>query len=255
MKKSLTASVVRSFAALAMLLPIAGMSASGQSRDLPEGMTDNGEIVEATPATVGERVKSKDSKAAEVFMNLDVRTLDLLSKETREYMLLYWDSDSITDVANELNGLSHLDTVTNDYLKVTLTDASTLEIKILPLKKGGTVAMTVYTIGDSEEAPDSEIKFWDSSLKELPASKFFKTPVIADFFSIPKGCATTMKEIREMIAFPTVEYNASADSDSLTARLSVEKRVAVDDYNILKLFLKPALKYEWNGSRFTSSIK
>ncbi len=56
-----------------------------------------------------------------------------------------------------------------------------------------------------------------------------------------------MKEIREMVPFPTVEYSANAENNSISARLTVGEFMNLDDYNIVKLFLKPEITLEWKG--------
>ena len=110
--------------------------------------------------------------------------------------------------------------------------------------------MTVYTVGADPQAADSQINFYDEALKPLEVKKYFVAPELKDFFDIPKGSVTTMKEIREMIPFPTVKYNASPSNDSLTARLTVEEYINEDDWNIIKLFLKPEINLEWKKEQY-----
>lgn len=192
-----------------------------------------------------------DNPAKDAFLRLDVNVLEVLSKDTREYMMSYWEADSVVKVANEFNGLSHLDTVAPGYLKVRLTNVSTLEIKILPLKNGEKLAMTVYTIGGRSEAPDSELGFFSyPELQRLETKKYFKAPELKQYFEIPKGCTTNIKEIKEMIPFPTYVFSVSPKDDNLTGRLSIGDYINQDDYNILKIFLKPEVKYLWDGKAF-----
>lgn len=182
--------------------------------------------------------------AREVFSGLQVPALDLLKKSQRLDMLDYWDADSIHKAVNGLGGQSWLMTVTPDYLKVAVSPVSTFEVKLLPLKKD-TVVMTISTVGDSVQAPDSKVAFYDRSLRPLDTSKLLVAPDLSLFFDIPKGSATKMSEIREMIPFPTVEYSVDKESNDLKARLTVERFMDVDDYNIIKLFLKPEITAVW----------
>lgn len=206
-------------------------------------------VMSAQPAAA--EATAADNPAIDAFLRLDVNVLELLNKDTREYMISYWEADSIVKVANEFNGMSRLDTVAPGYLKVELTDVSTLQIKILPLKNGGKLAMSVYTIGGRNEAPDSEIRFFSyPALEPLETSKYFKAPELKSYFSIPKGCTTNMKEIQEMIPFPTYLFTAAADNDSLTGKLTIGDYINRDDYNILKIFLNPEVKYLWDGKKF-----
>lgn len=185
------------------------------------------------------------------FIDFPAPALDLLTKSMRLDLLDYYEADSIYRVTNAMEGLSFLDTVATDYLKLEVTPVTSLQIKLLPLRKGGVIVMSVYTAGGDGQAPDSDVRFYDSDLRELPRDKFMKYPQLKDFFSIPKGSLTSQKEIDSMIPFPTVEFTASPGSDVIKARLTVGEYINQDDYNILRLFLKPDVELRWNGRKIT----
>lgn len=190
--------------------------------------------------------------ARKVFTDLQTSALELLPKSTRLDMLDYWDVDSVYKASNVMEGLSWLENVTPDYLKVRITPVSVLEIKILPGKKGK-FAMTVYTVGDDVQAQDSQISFYDENLTLLPTDKYLEMPPLKYFFDIPKGSATKMQEIEAMIPFPTIAFNASPDNDNLEVRLTVEKYMNEDDWNIAKLFVKPYITLDWKKDKYRYS--
>lgn len=198
-----------------------------------------------------EKTELTDSvfNARYVFEKIHTSALEILSPSTRLDMLDYWDVDSVYKASNVMDGLSWLENLTPDYLKVRITPVSTLEIKILPEKKGRLV-MTVYTVGDDVQAQDSEIKFYDENLNPVATSKHLEMPAVKDFFDIPKGSATKMKEIEDMIPFPTIAFNANPDNDNLEARLTVEKYINQDDWNIAKLFVKPYVTLQWKKDKY-----
>ena len=187
--------------------------------------------------------------ARKVFEKLHSSALEILPPSTRLDMLDYWDVDSVYKASNAMEGLSWLENVTPGFLKVRITEVSSLEIKLLPDKKGK-IVMTVYTVGDDVQAQDSRIRFYDESLAELPSEKYLVMPRLKDFFEIPKGSATKIKEIEQMIPFPTVAFSANPDNDNLEARLTVEKYINQDDWNIAKLFVKPSVTLEWKKGKY-----
>ncbi|MDE6768484.1 MAG: DUF3256 family protein [Muribaculaceae bacterium] len=196
---------------------------------------------------VSAQVKPGDSAltARSVFERLQGPALELLKPTSRLDMLDYWDTDSVYRVKNALNGQSWLETVAPDYLKVNITPVSTLEIKLLPVKKGE-VIMTIYTVGGDGQARDSRIEFYDpATLAPIDGTAYFTEPDLKVFFDIPKGSLTSMKEIREMIPFMTVEYGASSGSNDLTAKMTAADYINVDDRNIVKVFLLPEVKTQW----------
>ncbi|MDE6753046.1 MAG: DUF3256 family protein [Muribaculaceae bacterium] len=190
--------------------------------------------------------ESPKFNAREVFANLHTPGLEQLSKTTRLDMADYWEADSVFKVAGSLGGASWLEALTADYARVRVTPVSTVEIKILPYKKDKIVAC-LFTVGDSVQAKDTEVNFYDASLRPLNKKKFFSAPDLSQFFEIPKGSSTSMKEIREMVPFPTVAYSLSPENTEMTARLTVEDYINPDDWHIIRLFLKKDLKAIWKG--------
>lgn len=184
------------------------------------------------------------------FVEMPGSILDLLNKSTRLDMLDYYDADSIWMAPNALEGRSVLRKVTPDFIEVQITEVSTLQIKVLPWKGKGDVVAICYTIASASASNDSELRFFDSSMKELPTKNFFKPLRLKDFFDIPKGSMTSMDEIKKMVPFPTVEYNLEADKPAITARLTVKEYINQDDIKILELFQRPLLRFEWDGKKF-----
>lgn len=187
--------------------------------------------------------------ARTVFEKLQCSAFEILPPSVRLDMLDYWDVDSTYKALNAMQGLSWIESMSDNYAKIVLTPVSSLEIKILPAKKGE-IVMTVYTVGDDTQAQDSQLNFYDPQLLPLDSKDYFETPKLKDFFEIPKGSATSMKEIEGMIPFPTIAYSASPDNDDLIARLTVEQYINQDDWNIAKLFVKPDIILKWEKDKF-----
>ena len=193
--------------------------------------------------------------ASSSFLRLPVDVLDILPESTRFDMLVYFENDSIYRAPNALEGTSYLKTVTPDFLEVQITEVSSLQLKLLPYKKGETLIMTLYTVGGEGQADDTDIRFFTSDMRELPRERLFPQPELKVFFSIPKGSLTSMKEIEQTIPFPTVRYSASSDGNDITGKLTVESYMNQDDYNVIRLFEKPSVCFIWNGNRYRPDKK
>ena len=193
--------------------------------------------------------QKKDLSIKNIFLDLQISALESLPKATRLDMIDYWDADSVYKAPNVMEGLSWIENMNETYMKIVISPVSTLEIKTLPAKKGS-IIMTIYTVGDDVQAKDSSVKFYDEKMNELPTEKYFQTLEVKDFFSIPKGSITKMKEIEQMIPFPTIAYDVSPEEDIVTAYLTVEQYINEDDWNIAKLFAKPYVKLEWKKDKF-----
>lgn len=187
--------------------------------------------------------------ARRAFLEMPVMKLDLISPDLRADMLDFYDNDSIVKVPNNLKGISYLEKVTPDFLEVRVTPVSTMQFKILEMKDGRNVVMTIYTTGTDGECSDSEIEFYDSNLNPLPKEKYFAALKLEDFFDLSKS-KTKMKEIEEMLPFYNIVLRANPDNTSITARLALGDILTIEDEKLIELFLKPEVKYIWDGKKY-----
>lgn len=184
--------------------------------------------------------------SSEVFRKIPLEVLDMIRPSTRLDMLDYCSqADSLLTVADALGGSSRFEQVTDDYLKVSVTPVSTLEIKLLPYKKGQ-IVMTLYTTGGEGMAKDTEVSFFDADLKPLPKEKFIKTPDMKRFFSLKKSDITG-KELEEMIPFEAVEFTTGPGDSPLTATFTTLSILPQETREMLSPQLIPVLTSPWTG--------
>lgn len=187
--------------------------------------------------------------AREVFVNLPLKTLDILSKSTRLDMLDYYAVDSIYKAPNGMEGLSELVKVTPDYLSAKITPVTGIQIVMLrDSRSKGPACVVLYTIGGEGQAPDTDVTFLNEEMKELPREKYLEYPEILDFFNVPDK--VVRDKIEALVPFPTIQFIASPDSSSLTASLTVGEYMGKENYEYVKKFLKPELKFSWDGKKY-----
>lgn len=185
------------------------------------------------------------------FIEMPSGVLDLLSQDARLNMLDYYDVDSLRYKAiNNLRGDSRIEELKPGYIRVALTPVSSIQLKVLKMTNGRDIVMSIYTTGLGNDR-DSKVEFFDASLRKLETSKFLPDLKLKDFFSIPKGYQTSMKDIEEMIPFYSVWYEASAGSSTISGRLGYQEAVTLEDAKIIDMFALPSLTLGWNGKKFT----
>lgn len=197
-------------------------------------------------------IESTRLTARQAFEDVDVPALDLLTPVMRGDLLAYHDAGASREVVNALGGMSSLEQpLTDSYLSCIITPVSKATVKVLPCGKED-VAMLIYTIAGEGQAADSQLMFFDPEMKELRQEKYIKLASIDDFIETPRDRDGAMlkKELLGLIPFPTVEYVASPDNDGLTARLTVADYMGAEDLHRLKPYLRPEVKYSWNGKKF-----
>ena len=199
---------------------------------------------------LGTEVAKDTLTAAEVFVNLPLKTLDILNRSTRMDMVDYYqEADSIYKAMNGMEGFSELKKLTKNYLDVSITPVTRMEIIILdPLPKKGPVAAVLYTVGGDGQAADTDMTFLDRNMKELPRKKYLEYPDITEFFDLADG--KEKKEIEELVPFPTIEFTTIDETSSLKARLTVGEFMGKENYDKIKKYMKPGLSYRWNGKKY-----
>lgn len=188
--------------------------------------------------------------ARKVFAEAPLEVIDMLRPSTRLDMIDYYtQADSIFHAPDALGGTSRVESLTDDYMRVAVTPVSTLEIKILPYRKGF-IAMTLYTVGGEGIAKDTEVAFYDSDLQPLPSGKFLKQPDASAFFNL-RGSDITEADLREWMPFRTVAYSTGPGDAPLTATLTTLAALSDETRERLgKVILSPRTAPWKSGYRF-----
>lgn len=186
--------------------------------------------------------------AGEVFANLPLKTLEILGKSTRLDMLDYYAADSIYKAPNGMEGLSELVKVTPKYLDVKITPVTQMQILMFAPKKKSPACAVLYTIGGDGQAPDTDVTFLDEEFSEMPREKYLQYPDIVDFFNIPDK--DVKERIEELVPFPTIEFIPNQDTFELTAKLTVGEYMGKENFEYIKKYMKPELRYRWNGKKY-----
>lgn len=186
--------------------------------------------------------------ARRAFTEMAPGNLDLLPRDTRVDMLIYFDNDSIYSAVNNAGGKSRLQEVAPDYLSVSLTDASTLELKVLDRNDGSQIVMAVYTVGRPGEIQDSEVEFYDARMQPLQKDKIFRAPKTEAF--LKETGKDRIRELESLLPFYAVAYDAAPGSATLTGRLTYGDLLPKEDQPRVEALLKPLLTFTWNGKEF-----
>lgn len=187
--------------------------------------------------------------ASDVFVNLPLKTLEIIDRSRRLDMLDYYAADSIYKAPNGMEGYSELVKVTPDFLEVQITPVTEMQILILPkIREKEAAAVVLYTINGEGQAANTDVSFFDTSLKELPRKKYLEYPEILDFFDVPDK--ETRDRIEELVPFPTIEFRAVPGSTDLTATLTVGEFMGRENYDFIKKYMKKELIFRYDGKKY-----
>jgi hypothetical protein len=188
--------------------------------------------------------------AKRAFIEMPTEVLSILPKNVRLDMLDYLAIDSIYNATNILGGKSYIEKFDSTYMKLQITKASTLEIRILPLKNGSDVVAAIYTVGDSVTVADSRLYMFDASMKPLKASNYFKSPSLKDFIKLPSGASMSYSEVESMIPFLTMRYDFKLDTYDMSVAITSLSSLPLETVKAVQAYIVPTLEYEWNGKIF-----
>ena len=145
-------------------------------------------------------------------------------------------------VTNRLDGKSSIKMLTDNYMYLTLSASSSMQIKMLTDVNGDTLLCVVNTV--SAEAADSRIRLYKNDWQPVE-NGFFDTPAIADFFIQ----SDNTKEALELADIYLVELNLSPEDNTLVAEYTLPRYMNKEDAaRILPLLHK--IVYIWDGRGF-----
>lgn len=181
--------------------------------------------------------------AASAFADAPASLFPLLDRNTRLDMIDYFKGGSETASSNALKGNSKVTSLTDNEISISMTDASTYEIALLPGKTEPVIAV-IQTV--ATPARDSRISFFSSSWAPLDAASIFTAPVLADWLT-PE--ARKNGASLDMVPFMLADYSYSPDTSELTLKNNLVELLSADVYSLIEADLLPALVYKWDGSR------
>lgn len=164
----------------------------------------------------------------------------LLTKTTRLDMIDYYDNGTVVAASNNMAGTSQIDTITNEYLRLQVSDAKTVEMRLMRWKSD-----TIIAVVETVETPvkDSRITFYNKHWYQLKEIKPFKMPTMQDFM-LPIVKKDKRKELMQQIAFPLIELSFGGPGfEQLTARHGLAEFLSKEEWAKLKPYFRPSLTY------------
>lgn len=172
-------------------------------------------------------IKAQNAKA--LFDSIPDAMLPLLSSVNRADFVDFLESDMKAEVKNKFSGTSEMTDLTEDYIRIKMTERSTWEMKALPLNDSTKVICVVSTA--CGPVCDSEVRFYTTDWKEVPASSYITLPVVDDYFQL-----TDSSRLDDYTHY-------RSRMDMLLAKASLSK----DDNTLTFTFTTPEYRGDYNA--------
>lgn len=173
--------------------------------------------------------------------------MPLLTHNDRLDFIDFCDAQMAAVVTNVMDGTSRMDTLTADYVHISYTPSTDVEMKLLPTSDTTHILCMVTTV--KARVSDSRIAFYDAQWQPLDASALFAEPQMEDFRSATADDTAAQAWDKLDIYFRT--YHLSPDEPSLRCVLTATDFLSEDDRAALApLVSREPLQYRWVDGRF-----
>lgn len=181
----------------------------------------------------------------EVWIDMPDSITMYLTKSMRTELADYVDMKVSAATKNAIGDTVRIDTLTSDYIAITLSESSKLEMKLLPRDGSNIICMVRTYYGTAAE---SIISFWQLDWQQLPD---ISMPALENIELIKKPdslSVTEFNKIKAMISPKMIEMRLSPDDNSLFLSYSLPD-VNKEDSKLIKSILVQK-KINWNGEIF-----
>jgi len=170
--------------------------------------------------------------------------LGYMNKSKRIEAMDYQHMGLKIDVTNLLKGSTTVDTLTNEFLQVKLSEAALLQMRLLP-KDSDSVLCVVKTLFAPEA--ESSVAFYDRNWKMV--GQLTADTLATPFLSRPDTMATgRFEELSRLVDPVMVKCTLSVSDATLTQELSLPL-LTKEEKQAIKAIVKQR-KLKWNGERF-----
>ena len=181
---------------------------------------------------------------ADFFASEPGNIFTLLTRTHRLDMVDYYNSGQVVDVPNNLAGEARLIELDSAYLKVQTSGSRVVEML---MRKAGkdTVITVIETV--MTPVPDSRLTQWNVHWQQYISDRLFTMPAIDDFI-VGKMPRDLRLDLQDAMIFPLIRLTfTGANHDTIEASHGLEQFLAPVEYKRFATYLKPSVRYRFNG--------
>ncbi len=191
-------------------------------------------------------LSARGQEAKTLFVNMPDSLSPLLTAVNRADCIDFLESKMRAQVDNRFDGKSEMTALGADFISIQLSPQTTWQMKLLPVNDSTRIICTVATA--CAPVCDSDVRFYTSDWKELPAASFLQLPSMESFLSIPDSANTedlahTLLKADMLLRKATLANNTA----QLSFQFTTPEYMGEDATNRLKPFLHSPLVYIWSA--------
>ena len=181
---------------------------------------------------------------ADFFASEPGNIFPLLTRTNRLDMVDYHKSGQTVAIANNLTGESRLLELDSTYIKVQTSGSKMVEM-LMRTAGQDTVITVIETV--MTPVPDSRLTQWNVHWQRFTSDRLFAMPAIDDFI-VKKMPQELRADLQDAMIFPLIRLSFTGEKhDTIEASHGLEQFLASNEYQRFAAYLKPSLKYRFNG--------
>lgn len=150
------------------------------------------------------------------------------------------------DVDNLMGSKSVMDTITNNFIQLTLSESSIMQIKRLPIINGDSILCVVKTWKAPEK--ESSVAFYDEQWQKLD-KKLNLNDYLSQLISRPDTMSEdSFSSLREDIDFTMVSASLNPKNDNLTLSVSIPNEDKQKAKRLKDIMVSKSLN--WSDEKF-----
>lgn len=194
-------------------------------------------------------VQAQDMKS--LFVALPDSLSPLLTEVNRADFGDFLASNMKAEVKNRFGNLSEMTRLTDDYLFLELTSASSIEMKLLPVNDSVRVVCVVHTY--LAPVADSHVSFYSTSWKKLQTEDFLRLPEESDFYVAPDtgGQNDSLENLRTYADMYLLKAELSSGQYTLSFTYTTPDYMDEETAKKIRPYLlSRPLRYIWKNGKF-----
>lgn len=167
----------------------------------------------------------------------------------RKDLIDLYNAKQNAEVRNLLGGTTKMLFLSPEYLKLSLSQSTEMEMRMIQEPKDSTGFIVVNkTIKTAY--PESTLSIYTTDWRSLPAGSYFKEPSVKDYL-IKSLASEDLQELESVIPYPVLRIEMDSSNNSLRVYPEFTQSMSVENAQKWKpRFTEAPIEYKWKEGRY-----
>ncbi len=196
----------------------------------------------------GVSVAAQSQNASSMLIMMPDDLIPQLTVNNRKDMIDFAKLNRQDNVRNRFGGNSRITSLSDNFLEISLSEQSTMQLKILPYKDTIIIGI-INTV--AAPAYDSRINFYTTNWEDMELSSIWNVPDIDDFAHTEQRKSKNYKEAISLLDTWLMKFSFEKDRNEIVAEHSIKDYLPEEIFSQVKPYLSDTpVRYKWTGKKF-----